>query len=160
MILRDGNIKVVQIIYESRIIAVYNLTVADVHNYYIGNSGVLVHNSDIVCDYTVTVPIMAPKIAELAKSRIYEWHPKDKHLSTSTAKRSAKFADSIDPHQAVIQALDSLKKQFFPNPGKAQDDPAFRVITDLGYPVGTKGQTKIRVIIGIDGKIWNAFPVN
>jgi exosome complex RNA-binding protein Rrp4 len=39
-------------------------------------------------------------------------------------------------------------------------DDSFRVVTDLGREVGSKGQTSVRVIVGNNGKIWNAFPVN
>ncbi|AQX56253.1 SAR2788 family putative toxin [Priestia flexa] len=36
---------------------------------------------------------------------------------------------------------------------------SFRFDVNLGKKVGTKGETKIRVVIGYDGKIWTAFPV-
>lgn len=56
----------------------------------------------------------------------------------------------------VKDALNSPNALFLPHnqPG------SFRVVADLGKPIGTKGQTSVRIIVGEDGKIWNAFPVN
>ncbi len=36
---------------------------------------------------------------------------------------------------------------------------SFRFEVNLGKKIGTKGETKIRIVIGYDGKIWTAFPV-
>ncbi|OGX77783.1 MULTISPECIES: SAR2788 family putative toxin [unclassified Exiguobacterium] len=36
---------------------------------------------------------------------------------------------------------------------------SFRFDVSMGRKVGTKGETKIRIVIGYDGKIWSAFPV-
>ena len=76
----------------------------------------------------------------------------------TTANRSAQFntSDISDIQHLVKEALNSPSAKFIPN----NVDGSFRVVVDMGRPVGTKGQTSIRVIIGNDGKIWNAFPVN
>ncbi|WP_176700584.1 hypothetical protein [Gilliamella sp. App4-10] len=52
--------------------------------------------------------------------------------------------------------MDSSKASFIPN----NIEGSFRVVVDMGRQIDTKEQTKIKVIIGNDGKIWNAFPVN
>ena len=39
-------------------------------------------------------------------------------------------------------------------------DGTFRIIADAGKVIGVRGQTKIRIIVGEDGKVINAFPVN
>ena len=44
-----------------------------------------------------------------------------------------------------------------PNPNHPND--TFRVVSDLGREVGTKGQTRIRSVLSIDGRVINAFPV-
>jgi hypothetical protein len=49
----------------------------------------------------------------------------------------------------VKEALNSPNASFIPN----NIEGSFRVVVDMGRPIGTKGQTKIRVIIGNDGKI-------
>jgi hypothetical protein len=44
---------------------------------------------------------------------------------------------------------------FLPN-----NQPAsFRVIYDFGQPIGSRGETGLRVVVGDDGRIWTAFPV-
>ena len=45
--------------------------------------------------------------------------------------------------------------RFLPN----NVDGAFRVVTEFGQPVGTKGETAVRVVVGWDSRIWTAFPV-
>ncbi|MFP1814092.1 RHS repeat-associated core domain-containing protein, partial [Lonsdalea quercina] len=93
-----------------------------------------------------------------AKSSVSDWTPKDKHMEGSTAKRAAQFNtnDVEDVRGIVRESLNSPNAQFYPN----NQDGSFRVVTDLGRQIGTKGQTRVRVIVGDDGKIWNAFPVN
>lgn len=36
---------------------------------------------------------------------------------------------------------------------------SFRVLYDFGRPIGTRGETGLRVVVGNDGRIWTAFPV-
>ncbi|MEP4888935.1 MAG: RHS repeat-associated core domain-containing protein [Aliiglaciecola sp.] len=93
-----------------------------------------------------------------AADNVASWIPKNKHLLDSTAKRSAKFnTNSFDDVQSIVaEALRSPNARFMTN----NADDSFRVVTDLGRTVGSKGQTSVRVIVGNDGKIWNAFPVN
>lgn len=44
----------------------------------------------------------------------------------------------------VQEALSSPKAQFFQNP---QMQDSFKVVTDLGRKIGTRGQTKIMVVV-------------
>lgn len=105
----------------------------------------------------------APNKAQEALGKISEWTPKNKHLLSTKAKRAAKF-NTNDPEtirQIIDEALTSPSAVFESN----NDGYSFRVITNLGREIGTKGQTKIRVIVGPDTKerywkIWNAFPQN
>ncbi|WP_239367145.1 hypothetical protein, partial [Snodgrassella communis] len=93
-----------------------------------------------------------------SKNSIDTWIPKDKHMVGTAATRSAQFnTNNVSEIRSIVrEALDSPNANFLPN----NIDGSFRVVVDLGRPIGTKGQTSIRVIIGNDGKIWNAFPVN
>ncbi|WP_291782247.1 RHS repeat-associated core domain-containing protein [Luteibacter sp.] len=78
-----------------------------------------------------------------------------KHLSTAGG-RYARFSASAEPIALIKEALQSDAARFLPNnrPG------SFSVITDLGRVIGTKGQTSIKIVVGEDGKIWTAYPVN
>ncbi|HKS33163.1 MAG TPA: hemagglutinin repeat-containing protein, partial [Enterobacteriaceae bacterium] len=93
-----------------------------------------------------------------AKNDVANWTPKDKHMTGTSASRSAQFNtnNAEEIRTLVKDALNSPNALFLPNnqPG------SFRVVVDFGKPIGTKGQTSVRVIVGEDGKIWNAFPVN
>lgn len=46
---------------------------------------------------------------------------------------------------------------FLPNGNLAG---TFRVVVDLGQKIGVKGQQRLRIIVGQDGKVINAFPVH
>ncbi|WP_241579677.1 hypothetical protein [Rosenbergiella nectarea] len=95
---------------------------------------------------------------EAAKNHINIWTPKDKHLLVTTARKSAQFntANIENVRGLVKEALTSPNAKFMVN----NQDNSFRVVADMGRIIGTKKQTAIRISIGSDGKIWNAFPVN
>ncbi|MBE0367045.1 hypothetical protein [Pseudoalteromonas aurantia] len=98
----------------------------------------------------------ASKAAYKAADNIAGWVPKNKHLLDSTAKRARKFnSNSLNDVRSIVQeALRSPDTKFMPNP-----DGGFRVVTDLGRKIGSKGETSIRIAVGENGKIWTAFPV-
>jgi hypothetical protein len=83
---------------------------------------------------------------------------KDKHLNIGSG-RFAKFAtaDKRTAQEWVQQALRSPDAKFLPNPHMSN---TFQVVTNLHMPVGSKGQASIRTIVGYDGRVINAFPVN
>ncbi|WP_041620431.1 RHS repeat-associated core domain-containing protein [Stanieria cyanosphaera] len=115
------------------------------------------NNDESIIESTSTLA-EASDAANQAADNVDNWTPKNKHLQSTTAKRAAKFnTDDVNDVRDIVQeALRSPDAQFFPN----NTDGSVRVVTDLKRPIGTKGQTKVRVIIGNDGEIWNAFPVN
>lgn len=98
------------------------------------------------------------KAAYRAADRIQAWHPKNKHLRSSAARTKAKFNtdDFREIRDIVEEALRSERAMYMPN----QIDGTFRVVTDIGRIVGVKGQTSVRVIVGLDGRVINAFPVH
>jgi len=78
-------------------------------------------------------------------------------LFGTTAKRNAKFntANIGEVRALVKEALMSPNAKFMVN----KEADSFRVVVDMGRVIGTEGQTVIRISVGSDGKIWNAFPV-
>ncbi len=85
-----------------------------------------------------------------------DWAVSAKHLP-GAGGRWAKFAEGVDPQSAVQEALRSPDAAFFPNSGGSAG--SFIVRTDLGYTVGSNGQTALRVVVSSDGQIITAFPV-
>ena len=101
----------------------------------------------------------ASESAFKAADDIGEWIPKNKHLLTGGSKSKAKFlTDDLDEVRGLVQeALRSSDARFLPNPNIPG---TFRVVTDLGRSVGRNGRQGLRVIVGFDGKVINAFPVH
>lgn len=96
----------------------------------------------------------ASREALRASRNINKWTPKSYHLPGSSGAR-AKFAIGIDPRAEVAAALRRNDGLFLPND---EIRGSFRYIGDAGRAVGTKGQTRIRIIVK-DGRVRNAFPV-
>jgi filamentous hemagglutinin len=101
----------------------------------------------------------ASKAAYRAADTIEDFIPKDKHLLGGGSQSKARFNTSdVGETQAIIQeALRSPNAVFLPN---ANIPGTFRVVADLGREIGVKGQKAVRVIVGMDGKVINAFPVH
>ncbi|MDQ0164066.1 SAR2788 family putative toxin [Aeribacillus alveayuensis] len=83
---------------------------------------------------------------------------KNKHLK-GDKRNYAKFNTSSQSTARgwVKEALQKAKVSSFDI--NDSDKLSFRFDVNLGKKVGTKGETKIRIVIGYDGKIWTAFPV-
>lgn len=94
-----------------------------------------------------------------AADDVASWVPKNKHLLGGGSQSKARFATSnIDEVRGIVQeALRSTNARFLPNPNVPG---TFRVVTDLGRSIGVKGQQAVRAIVGLDGKVINAFPVH
>ncbi|WP_445671299.1 hypothetical protein [Paenibacillus sp. FSL R5-0475] len=60
-----------------------------------------------------------------------------------------------DVNNIVKEGLKYSNAQFLPN----NQPNYYKVIMDLGKSIGTKGETKIQVIVGADGKIWTSYPI-
>ena len=67
-----------------------------------------------------------------------------------------KFGSGVDPRAAIEEALRSKGAMFRPNAGTSD---RFRVVTDLGRVVGSRGETAVRVVVSNDGRVITAFPV-
>ena len=98
----------------------------------------------------------ASQSAFKAADNVSEFSVSNKHLMDAGG-RWQKF-DTTDKGQVntwVQEGLRSENAQILPN----NQENSYKIITDLGKTIGTRGETKIQVIIGADGKIWTAYPV-
>ncbi|GIF73371.1 RHS repeat domain-containing protein [Asanoa siamensis] len=80
---------------------------------------------------------------------------KNKHLSTFGGKY-AKF-DSADISEVQTWVAEGLRSEgaVF----KTNGDGSFKMEVDLQRPIGTRGQTGIRIMVNEAGKVFNAFPI-
>jgi hypothetical protein len=68
--------------------------------------------------------------------------------------RWAKFAEGVNPNAALREALSAPGARVLPN-----DANSFRVVTDLGRIVGSRGETGIRAVVDFEGRVVTWFPV-
>jgi hypothetical protein len=68
--------------------------------------------------------------------------------------RWAKFAEGVNPNAALREALSAPGARILPN-----DANSFRVVTDLGRVVGSRGETGIRAVVDFEGRVVTWFPV-
>lgn len=94
-----------------------------------------------------------------AAKNIKQWTPKNKHLLSTASKSKGRFnTDDINQVQNwVAEGSRSPRAMFLPNENLAG---TIRVVVDLGQKIGVKGQQRLRIIVGSDGKVINAFPVH
>jgi hypothetical protein len=83
-----------------------------------------------------------------------------KHSNTSYGSRNKwNTSDRIQVKVWINEALRLSDIRFFEN--QAEDKNRFIIVADLKKPIGTKDQTKMRIIVqGKNRLIVNAFPVN
>jgi len=79
-----------------------------------------------------------------------------KHLP-GAGGRWNKWAEGVDINGTIANALRSDGATFLPNAGGAAD--TFIVRTNVGSAIGTKGQTFVKAVVSIDGRIITAYPV-
>ena len=93
-----------------------------------------------------------------AADNISGFIPKNKHILGGGSQSKARFntADVGEIRRLIQEGLRSPNARFLPNPNVPN---TFRVVTDLGRQIGIKGQTRLRTIVGLDGKVINSFPV-
>jgi hypothetical protein len=60
----------------------------------------------------------------------------------------------MNPNALLQEALSSPNAKFLPN-----DAGSFKVVTDLGRAIGTKGETGVRAIVDFAGDVVTWFPV-
>lgn len=99
---------------------------------------------------------VASKAAMKAARNVGRFTVSAKHLATAGG-RYAKFRTNS---QSIIRtliriALRSPNAQFYANGDKAN---SFIVLYKFAFPIGTKGERYIKIIVDTAGKIWTAFP--
>jgi RHS repeat-associated protein len=96
----------------------------------------------------------ASEAAFRAAARAEEFTVGAKHLAGAGGSW-AKFAVGVDANAALRDALNSPYARFFSN-----DATSFKVIADLGQPIGTAGQTGVRAVVDFNAHVVTWFPVN
>lgn len=89
----------------------------------------------------------------LAAGRVFAFRVPLKHLPTAGGNW-AKFAPGANPHFTIWRALLS-----FGTKPVANSATSYKLIVNVGRVIGTKGQTRIKIIFDRFGKIWTSYPV-
>jgi len=74
--------------------------------------------------------------------------------TAGAAGRWAKFAPGVNPNAVLREALISPRALILPN-----DASSFKVVTNLGRVIGSKGETAVRVVVDSNGHVVTWFPV-
>ncbi|MCG5446106.1 hypothetical protein NIE79_004671 [Micromonospora sp. NIE79] len=133
----------------ARIAIAYNLTVADIHTYYVlaGNIPVLVHNTNC---------------GNLFKGDGWQ-HVLNEHVdgSPGVVSNNTTFSNYLDVDDIGGLIEDTAKARGVPNTpdpvtGLSRDGTKHTV--DFGYPIGSRGETTVEVILNPDGSLRTAYP--
>jgi RHS repeat-associated protein len=131
----------------SRTALAYNLAVDGIHTYHVGQRDVLVHN---VCP-----------------DRLFSgdgWqHALYEHVdgSPGVAANNTTFSNYLeldDIGDLIEDAASTAGRQNYPDPatGIARDGTIHTL--DVGYPIGSRGETTIEVILNTNGSLRTAYP--
>ena len=127
----------------------YNLTVAGIHTYYVlaGTTPILVHNTNC---------------GNLFKGDGWQ-HVLNEHVdgSPGVAPGNTTFSNYLDLDDIGGLIEDTVKTRGVPNTpdpltGVSRDGTKHTV--DFDYPVGSRGETSVEVILNTDGSIRTAYP--
>lgn len=144
----NRNVLLVEQIYREVIdndtVNVYNFLVKDLHTYFVGELGILVHN------------------ANYKDANIKDFTVKDKHLKDSTAKRARKFNVSTpeEANNIVQDAIENGKPYSVVDNGVGTEGQnSYSAIIDAGKIIGTKGETHVKIVYDDLGNVWTTYPV-
>ncbi|WP_141758048.1 polymorphic toxin-type HINT domain-containing protein [Streptomyces sp. LUP47B] len=127
----------------------YNLTVEQLHTYYVlaGVTPVLVHNSNNNCN--------------LFNGGGWQ-HVLDEHVdgSPGVVQGNTTFSNYADLDEIGELIEDTAKTPGRPNTPDAVGRPRDGTIHthDFGYPVGSRGETSVEVVLNPDGSLRTAYP--
>ena len=85
------------------------------------------------------------------RSRSYTVKPY--HLQGSKGGRS-KFLSEVNPNSYIAKALRSRRAKVVKN-----SSDSWSLVADMGRVIGTKGQTRIKVVFTRTGKIVTSYPI-
>ncbi|EOA3904504.1 WXG100 family type VII secretion target [Bacillus cytotoxicus] len=98
----------------------------------------------------------------LSELDISSFEIKDKHLNSSTAKRARKFSANT-PEEASEIVSDALKNgrvlEILDNGLGSANQNSFSAIIETGKIIGTKGETKVKIVYDELKNIWTTYPV-
>jgi RHS repeat-associated protein len=100
-----------------------------------------------------SILVQASAAARVAAANINNFTVSAKHLATAAGKW-AKFQPGVNINAAIQEALLAEGALFSPNNVAG----SFRIITDLGRVIGTKGQTAIKIVVDYTGKYGQRIP--
>ena len=90
---------------------------------------------------------VASNAAFKAAKNINQFKVSNKHLMSAGGRYRKFNTDSIaDVNKIIKEALTSKNAQFLPN----NQPNSYKIITNLGKKIGTKGESKVQVIVGAD----------
>ena len=96
--------------------------------------------------------------ANYAASKVKNFALSAKHLLNAGGNYAKFNTSSVNTAKSWIQqALRSKNAVFMPN---GTSETSFRIYTDMGRVIGSKGQTILKIVLDQGGKIWTAYPVN
>lgn len=98
----------------------------------------------------------------LSELDISSFEIKDKHLNSSTAKRARKFSANTSEEASEIVS-DALKNgrvlEILDNGLGSANQNSFSAIIETGKIIGTKGETKVKIVYDELKNIWTTYPV-
>lgn len=92
-----------------------------------------------------------------AIKKVSKFSVSNKHLSNAGGRyRKFNTTSKSKVNKWIKEALQSKNLSFTINDNKKL---SFVITANLKKKIGTKGETKIKIVIGWDGKIWTAYPI-
>ncbi|WP_243290704.1 SAR2788 family putative toxin [Bacillus sp. FJAT-47783] len=92
-----------------------------------------------------------------AIKKVANFSVSNKHLSNAGGNyRKFNTTSKSQVNKWIKEALNSKNVSVSLNDSKKL---SFIIIADLGKKIGTKGETKIKIVIGWDSIIWTAYPI-
>ncbi|UYO36139.1 SAR2788 family putative toxin [Bacillus zhangzhouensis] len=89
--------------------------------------------------------------------KVSKFSVSNKHLSNAKGRyRKFDTKSKSTVNKWIKEALQSKNVSFTINNNKKL---SFVITANLKKKIGTKGETKIKIVIGWDGKIWTAYPI-
>lgn len=143
----DAHVQVIEVSEQAGSADMYNLTVDDLHTYYVlaGETPVLVHNSN----------------CNLFDGDGWQ-HVLDEHVdgSPGVAQGNTTFSNYMDLDEIGELIEDASKTPGRRNTPDAAGRPRDGTIHthDFDYPVGSRGETSVEVILNPDGSLRTAYP--
>ena len=164
-------------------IEVYNFTVEDNHSYYVGEYGIGVHNAgckavtgkakaDGVSQAEADLPVQRFLASDIKtsigkkKSHVIKRHGSQRGQFvevTKAIKSGREIPDVFKNDDMIIDIIEEgikknltcVEKRPFPNSEKIY----YRYDVDMGYQIGSEGQTILAIVLDLAGNFITSYPV-